>query len=77
MMTADRIAELRSLVKSENSISLSSVEMTWLLEIQEQMKMALRSLVETHVAIDPPASGPCHECLAAITILASIDDPNG
>ena len=32
--------------------------------LDDQMKAALRGLFETHVAIDPPETGPCPECLA-------------
>lgn len=56
---------------------LSAQELRWLFNAQDQMRAALRGLFETHVAIDPPASGPCHECLAAIAALDSVDKPLG
>jgi hypothetical protein len=58
-MPPERIAELRRLLELENSVTLSAKEFSWLLDIHEQMKAALRGLFETHVAIDPPEKGPC------------------
>jgi hypothetical protein len=77
MMTAQRMDELRQLIKSGNSAILSSVELSWLLEVQDEMKLALRGLFETHVAIDPPERGPCPECLVAITVIAKVTDAGG
>src|SRR5882757_8440653 len=60
-MPPERIAELRRLLELDNSVTLSAKEFTWLLDIHDQMKAALRGLFETHVAIDPPERGPCPE----------------
>jgi hypothetical protein len=76
-MPPERIAELRRLLELDNSVTLSAKEFTWLLEIHDQMKAALRGLFETHVAIYPPESGPCPECLAATVVLARIDESVG
>ena len=72
-MTQTRIEELRLLIEFGNSVTLSARECAWLLDTHDQMKAALRGLFETHVAIDPPETGPCLECLAATVVLASID----
>jgi hypothetical protein len=72
-MTPTRIEELRLLIESGNSVALSAKECAWLLDTHDQMKAALRGLFETHVAIDPPETGPCPECLAATVVLDSID----
>ena len=72
-MTPMRIEELRLLIESGKSVTLSAKECAWLLDTHDQMKAALRGLFETHVAIDPPETGPCPECLAATVVLASID----
>ena len=77
MMTVARIVELRRLSTSSASVTMPAVELAWLFETQDQMKLALRALFETHVAIDPPARGPCQECLAAIIALARIGDASG
>jgi hypothetical protein len=77
MITAERIDEMRRLIKSGSSVTLSSVELSWLFEVQDQMKLALRGLFETHVAIDPPERGPCPECLVAITLLDKVTDAGG
>ena len=61
----------------QHSVTLSAKEFTWLLDIHDQMKAALRGLFETHVAIDPPERGPCPECLAATAVLARIDESLG
>lgn len=71
-MKAERIAELRLLADSENSVTLSPAELNWLLDTHYEMKSALRGLFETHVAIDPPEKGPCRECLAATVVLDKI-----
>ena len=71
-MPPERIAELRLLLELENSVTLSAKEFTWLLDIHDQMKAALRGLFETHVAIDPPEIGPCPECLAAAVVLDKV-----
>jgi hypothetical protein len=71
-MRTERIAELRRLADSADSVTLSSGELTWLLETRHEMKSALRGLFETHVAVDPPEKGPCPECLAATVILDKI-----
>jgi hypothetical protein len=76
-MLPERIAELRRLLELDNSVTLSAKEFTWLLDIHDQMKAALRGLFETHVAIDPPETGPCPECLAAAVVLASIEESMG
>jgi hypothetical protein len=76
-MPPERIAELRRLLELDNSVTLSAKEFTWLLDIHDQMKAALRGLFETHVAIDPPERGPCPECLAATVVLARIDESVG
>ncbi|MEA2648170.1 MAG: hypothetical protein QOG61_605 [Candidatus Binataceae bacterium] len=55
-MPPERIAELRRLLELDNSVTLSAKDLTWLLDIHDQMKTALRGLFETHVAIDPPES---------------------
>jgi hypothetical protein len=77
MITAERIDEMRRLIKSGRSVTLSSAELGWLFEVQDQMKLALRGLFETHVAIDPPERGPCPECLVAITLLDKVTDAGG
>jgi hypothetical protein len=77
MMTAERIDELRRLIRSGDSATLSTAELAWLFEVQDEMKLALRALFETHVAIDPPERGPCPECLVAITVLAKITHAGG
>jgi hypothetical protein len=77
MMTAERMDELRQLIKSGNWVTLSSIELSWLFEVQDEMKLALRGLFETHVAIDPPERGPCPECLGAITMIAKVTDAGG
>jgi hypothetical protein len=56
-MPPERIAELRRLLELDSSVTLSATEFTWLLDIHDQMKAALRGLLETHVAIDPPERG--------------------
>jgi hypothetical protein len=71
-MTLERIEELRRLVESGSSVMLNAQELGWLFDTQDRMRVALRGLFETHVAIDPPTSGPCHECLAAIEALDSL-----
>ena len=76
-MPPERIAELRRLLELDNSVTLSAKEFTWLLDIHDQMKAALRGLFETHVAIDPAERGPCPECLAATAVLARIDESVG
>jgi hypothetical protein len=77
MMTVARIVELRGLSASDTPVTLPATELAWLFETQDQTKLALRGLFETHVAIDPPARGPCQECLAAIIALARIEDASG
>jgi hypothetical protein len=77
MMTAERIEELRRLIKSGDSATLSTDELTWLFELQDELKLALRGLFETHVAIDPPERGACPECLVAITLLDKVTDAGG
>ena len=77
MITAERIDEMRRLIKSGRSVTLSSAELGWLFEVQDEMKLALRGLFETHVAIDPPERGPCPECLVAITLLDKVTDAGG
>jgi len=77
MMTAERIEELRRLIKSRAAATLNTAELAWFFEVQDEMKLALRGLFETHVAIDPPERGPCPECLVAITVLAKVTDVGG
>jgi hypothetical protein len=77
MITAERIDEMRRLIKSGDSATLSTDELTWLFELQDELKLALRGLFETHVAIDPPERGPCPECLVAITLLDKLTDAGG
>ena len=72
-MTPQQIADLRELADSGKSVTLSAKEFTWLLDIHDEMKVALRGLFETHVAIDPPNTGPCPECLAATVVLEKVD----
>jgi hypothetical protein len=74
MIKAERIDEMRGLIRSGSSVMLSAAELGWLFEIQDEMKLALRGLFETHVAIDPPERGPCPECLVAITLLDKVTD---
>ena len=76
-MPPERIAELRRLLELDDSVTLRAKEITWLLDIHDQMKAALRGLFETHVAIDPPERGLCLECLAATVVLARIDESVG
>jgi len=73
-MTQTRIEEMRLLIESGNSVTLSAKECAWSLDTHDQMKAALRGLFETHVAIDPPETGPYPECLAAAVVLASIEE---
>ena len=76
-MPPERIVESRRLLELDDSVTLRAKEFTWLLDIHDQMKAALRGLFETHVAIDPPERGPCPECLAATVVLARIDESVG
>ncbi len=65
-MPPERIAELRRLLELDDSVTLRAKEFTWLLDIHDQMKAALRGLFEER--------GPCPECLAATAVLARIDE---
>jgi hypothetical protein len=76
-MRRSRLEELRSLVVPGEPATLSAEDFAWLMDINERMKVALRGLFETHIAMDPPAAGPCPECLAAAAILSTIDEPRG
>jgi hypothetical protein len=76
-MTPQQIAELRELAHSGKSVILSAKEFTWLLDLHDEMKAALRGLFETHVAIDPPNTGPCPECLAATVVLEKVHEAFG
>jgi len=48
-MTRTRIEELRLLIESGNSVTLSAKECAWLLDTHDQMKAALRGLFETQL----------------------------
>jgi hypothetical protein len=47
MMTVARMVELRGLSASDTPVTLPAVELAWLFETQDQMKLALRGLFET------------------------------
>jgi hypothetical protein len=72
LMKAERIAELRLLADSDSSVTLNSKELIWLLDSHYELKSALRGLLETHDAIDPPEKDPCPECLAATVVLDKV-----
>jgi hypothetical protein len=76
-MPPERIAELRRLLELDNSVTLSAKEFTWLLDIHDQMKAALRGLFETHVANRPARERAVPDCLAATAVLARIDESLG